>query len=77
MIARNRNGGGRQSLTFEISVANLDFAKRVEVHWEGEDSEWRMLPAAYVGPHVEHILAKLGVENRCAAARCASEVLFG
>jgi DNA-binding CsgD family transcriptional regulator len=30
-----------------------------------------------VATHVEHILAKLGVENRCAAARCASEVLFG
>lgn len=49
VISRQRNGGGRQILTFEISVANLDFAKRVEVHWEGEDSEWRMLPAAYVG----------------------------
>lgn len=30
-----------------------------------------------VATHVEHILAKLGVENRCAAARCAAEVLFG
>jgi DNA-binding CsgD family transcriptional regulator len=30
-----------------------------------------------VATHVEHILAKLGVENRCAAARCASEVLYG
>ena len=30
-----------------------------------------------VATHVEHILAKLAVENRCAAARCASEVLFG
>lgn len=30
-----------------------------------------------VATHVEHILAKLRVENRCAAARCASEVLFG
>ena len=30
-----------------------------------------------VATHVEHILAKLGVENRCAAARCASEALFG
>ena len=30
-----------------------------------------------VATHVEHILAKLTVENRCAAARCASEVLFG
>ena len=30
-----------------------------------------------VATHVEHILVKLGVENRCAAARCASEVLFG
>jgi maltose 6'-phosphate phosphatase len=50
VISHNRNGGGRQTLTFEISVANLDFAKRVEVHWEGEDGEWRMLPAAYVGP---------------------------
>lgn len=30
-----------------------------------------------VATHVEHILAKLSVENRGAAARCASEVLFG
>ncbi len=30
-----------------------------------------------VATHVEHILAKLAVENRGAAARCASEVLFG
>ncbi len=29
-----------------------------------------------VAMHVEHILGKLTVENRCAAARCASEVLF-
>ena len=30
-----------------------------------------------VATHMEHILAKLSVENRGAAARCASEVLFG
>ena len=30
-----------------------------------------------VATHVEHILAKLSVENRGAASRCASEVLFG
>lgn len=30
-----------------------------------------------VATHVEHLLAKLSVENRGAAARCAAEVLFG
>lgn len=30
-----------------------------------------------VATHVEHILAKLSVENRGAASRCAAEVLFG
>lgn len=30
-----------------------------------------------VATHMEHILAKLSVENRGAAARCAAEVLFG
>jgi DNA-binding CsgD family transcriptional regulator len=30
-----------------------------------------------VATRMEHILAKLSVENRGAASRCASEVLFG
>ena len=39
--------GAQQELTFAIRVDNIAYQKRVEVHWWGEDGQWRILPAAY------------------------------
>lgn len=48
-ISRKR-GEIQQSLTFCLQVRNLTYAKRVEVHWAGEDGVWETLPAAYLAP---------------------------
>ena len=39
---------GRQDLEFLIRVANLDYAKQVDVIWAGENGEWHTLAATYL-----------------------------
>lgn len=39
--------GLRQDLEFRMLVENLAFEKLVEVHWAGEDGNWRTLAAAF------------------------------
>ena len=46
-IISRKGGGVRQELSFLALVENLAFAKSIDVLWAGEDSVWRVLPAAY------------------------------
>lgn len=40
--------GERQTLSFAVSVENLAFEKRVEIHWAGNDGQWQVLPCHFV-----------------------------
>lgn len=47
-VIHHSDGVLRQNLNFRLLVENRSFAKRVEVHWAGEDGHWHILPAAFL-----------------------------
>ncbi|PKM11679.1 MAG: endonuclease [Gammaproteobacteria bacterium HGW-Gammaproteobacteria-3] len=53
----------RQELTFFLALDNLDYDKKVDILWAGEDGVWRTLAALYVGtpePGQEYWQARTG-----------------
>ncbi|OHX38040.1 endonuclease [Methylomonas sp. LWB] len=65
--AGGRAGARRQTLTFLILVADLDYRKTVDVVWCGRDGVWQRLPASYLaktpeGGEVWHAVAEFGAE---------------
>ncbi len=49
-LSRRKNAH-QQVLCFWLLVDRLEYHKRVEVFWAGQDGVWHILPAHYQGPH--------------------------